>query len=140
MLVVDANALIAAASPGHVHHRAALAALGSDPSLATPALTAAEFLVLPAAQGKLVQAQARLDTLGIRTHAFGPQDVSPLAMLRAATGLRMPDAVVLLLAHQLECPLVTFDQRLAAKARADGVLVLQGARPPDEGAVRTTNA
>ncbi|MDR2068763.1 MAG: hypothetical protein LBP71_02725, partial [Spirochaetaceae bacterium] len=51
---------------------AALAALAQDPDLATPALTAAEFLVLPAAEGKLPEAQAKLRAIGLQIRSVRP--------------------------------------------------------------------
>jgi predicted nucleic acid-binding protein len=123
MLVVDANVLIALADPGHVHHGAAGAVLDRDGELAISALTLAEVMVLPAAAGVLDSAMAQVDALGLVGYPLEVTDVPRLAGLRAETRLRMPDAVVLLLALRHGAALATFDQRLAQAARDSGVRV-----------------
>ncbi|GAA0651373.1 hypothetical protein GCM10010174_88910 [Kutzneria viridogrisea] len=53
-----------------------------------------------------------------------------LAALRASTGLKMPDAVVLLTAEVSGAALATFDERLAAAAVGQGVLLYPTAAGP----------
>ena len=90
-------------------------------------VTLAECLVAPARLGVLEEASA-----GLRA-SFDVADVdrdAPLrwAQLRAATGLRLPDAVVLDTALHLGArALATFDEQLAARAADRGLEVLGAA-------------
>ena len=87
-------------------------------------VTLAECLVAPARLGVLAEVHAALRA------SFEVADIdqdAPMrwAQLRAATGLRLPDAVVLDTAlHQGARALATFDQSLAARAADHGLEVL----------------
>ncbi|MDR1825493.1 MAG: type II toxin-antitoxin system VapC family toxin [Bifidobacteriaceae bacterium] len=129
MIVFDAKLLVAFYTPGHSHQAravAALAAVATEPR-AMSALTLAEFLVHPAASGATTKAEANVKALGIAIRDIQPEDAAPLARLRASTGLKMPDAVVLHLAIKEGASLLTFDDRLAAAARDYGVKVVGAA-------------
>lgn len=127
MLVVDANVVIAAISPGHVHHEHAQAILREAEAAVLHTLTMAEVLVGPARAGDIDRAARRLAAAGLRTVENEPT-AAELASVRAATGPRMPDACALATAEGLSCPLATFDARLARAAAIRGVPVL-GATP-----------
>lgn len=123
MIVLDASVLIAQLDAADAHHdRAKTVLTGSgDESLAASPITLAEVLVGPGRLGKLDQAIGALTQLGVAAVAFEHDAPSRLAMLRAETGLKMPDCCVLLAAEQAPGSLVTFDARLASAARERGI-------------------
>ena len=126
MIVADANVVIAASTPGHVHHRAAVAIVlehGRD-GMALHSLTLAEVLVGPARAGAQVEARQVLSEAGFTLAAQGDPAPEDLARVRATTALTMPDACVLALAEHLAAPLATVDKRLAREAAARGVAVI----------------
>jgi predicted nucleic acid-binding protein len=125
VIVADANVVIAASSPGHVHHRDATRIVldhGLD-GIVLHSLTMAEVLVGPARTGAHVQARERLAAAGFRLSPTGDPHPEALALVRATTSLKMPDACVLATAERLVVALATFDARLARDARARGVRV-----------------
>ena len=126
MIVLDASVLIAHLDATDAHHDRAQRLLlqAADQELAASVVTVAEVLVAPARAGHLARATAVLAELGV---ASVPLDVDThvrLAMLRAETGLKLPDCCVLLAAEQGRGAVGTFDDRLAAAGRARGHLVL----------------
>lgn len=125
MIVLDATVLIAYLDGEDVHHRAATRLLveHADESMVANALTVAETLVRPARTGRVVDATAAFDVLGLEIIAVGPDDAVRLAVLRSETGLRLPDCCVLLTAESTGGSLATFDERLAQAAAERGVLV-----------------
>jgi uncharacterized protein len=123
VIVLDANVLIAFSRPDDAHHDAALRLVrDTDDQLATPALTLAEYLVLPARRGVAADAYAALvDELGIRVlDDLGARWPVVLATTRATTGLKMPDAVVLAAAQTVGGRVATFDAALARAAEELG--------------------
>lgn len=125
VIVADANVVIAASSPEHVHHDAAVrivVAHGEDGITLHP-LTMAEILVGPARAGAHTQARARLAAAGFGLPADGGPTPEQLALVRAETSLTMPDACVLATAEHLGVALATFDAQLARRATARGVTV-----------------
>ena len=128
MIVADASWIIALRDPTDEHHAAAVA-LGhstADERVLLHPVTFAECLVAPAKLGSLDEAAA-----GLRV-AFEITEVdveAPVrwARLRAATGLRLPDAIVLDTATRHGSTVVTFDDRLAAAAAALSIEVRTGA-------------
>lgn len=126
MIVVDASVLIAHFDSSDAHHDLAetllLAAVG-EPLAASP-LTLAETLVGPARAGHLERATAALRQLGVRSVGLDDDAPSHLAMLRAGTGLKLPDCCVLLAAEQTQGAVATFDASLAAAVRDRGLAVL----------------
>lgn len=124
-MILDANVLIAALDPTEALHRrtAELLTTHAGTPFHTPELTLAECLVAPARAGIEAVALGRLRSIGVETVTL--DDVAmDLARIRASTGLRMPDAIVLLASERTGEPLGTFDTRLAAAARTRGLQVL----------------
>lgn len=126
MIVADASWVVALRDPGDDHHARAVAInrlIGKEDALLHP-VTLAECLVAPAQLGALDNAAAALRA------SFEVPEVdhdAPLrwAALRAETGLRLPDAIVLdtALSHSARA-LATFDTRLAAAASDHQIEVL----------------
>ena len=128
MIVVDASWIVALRDPVDAHHLRAVAAFrefAEEEALLHP-LTLAECLVAPAKLGVREEAAN-----GLRA-SFAVADVDPeaplrWAQLRAATGLRLPGAIVLDTAlHRRARAVATFDDRLAARAAEHGLGVLGG--------------
>jgi predicted nucleic acid-binding protein len=84
----------------------------------------AEVLVGPARSGQLDRASAALRQLDVIQVELDQDAPTRLAVLRAGTGLRLPDCCVLLAAEQVQGTVATFDERLAAAARERGFLFL----------------
>jgi len=131
-IVVDAKIVISAVAPANTAHGAAMALLRQhvDEVKCLHRLTLAEVYAGPARDAGLEEVM-RLEKVLWRAGfvEVGPSD-GPTAIQMAAPralGLSMPDAVVLATADRLGLPLATFDARLAAKARARG-LVVYGAK------------
>ncbi len=128
MIVLDASVLIAHLDRDDAQHDRAdsllFGAVGEE--LAASPLTLAEVLVGPARHGQIDRAAAALRTLQIASVTLTEDAPVLLAMLRAGTGLKLPDCCVLLAAEQTQAALATFDDRLAAAARERGVSVHQG--------------
>lgn len=122
MIVVDANILIAHLDANDIHHDRAMALLLdlADSTLAASPLTLAEVLVGPARSGQLDRANAALALLGVASIDLGPDAPIQLALLRAATSLKLPDCCVLLAAENSTAAIATFDHRLAEVARDRG--------------------
>lgn len=124
MIVLDASVLIAHLDATDVHHARAgelLLAVTDEPLGASP-LTLAEVLVGPARAGQLDRGTASLRQLEVTSVGF--QDDAPmrLAVLRAGTGLKLPDCCVLLAAERTHGAVATFDARLADAAAAQGLV------------------
>lgn len=126
MIVADTSWIAALRDPTDAHHTAALAASEAigDEEVLIAAVTLAECLVAPAQLGQGSEAEAALRA------AFAVEaidDTAPLrwATRRAASGLRLPDAIVLETAlHHRARAVVTFDDRLAQQCRAAGLDVI----------------
>jgi predicted nucleic acid-binding protein len=132
MIVADASWVIALRDPDDEHHAAALAindATGADEVLLHP-VTFAQCLVAPATMGVLEQAA---EALRAAYDIAIVDDDAPVrwARLRADTGLRLPDVIVLdtALVHGAEA-IVTFDDRLGAAADARGIARARTERAP----------
>ncbi|MDJ0356269.1 type II toxin-antitoxin system VapC family toxin [Paenarthrobacter sp. PH39-S1] len=123
MIALDASIVIALLENEDPHHEAAKAFLATSASESwiINVLTLAEVLVAPARVGRLQQAQSVLDLLNIHTDSLAADQAPELASLRAETGLKMPDACVLLTAVNRSASLATFDTKLAAAADRLGV-------------------
>lgn len=131
MIVLDANVLIAHLDASDAHHRRAdelLQSFSPEPLGASP-ITLAEVMVGPARAGKLDLAAATLGFLDIARVDLQADAPMRLAMLRASTGLKLPDCCVLLAAERTGSVLSTFDDRLASAAEAYGYVVV-GREPP----------
>jgi len=126
VIVVDASVLIGHLDERDAHHDAATQVLldAAGGELVVSPITVAEVLVGPARADRLSEAQAVLDALGVREVALGSDASLRLALLRAQTGLKLPDCCVLLAAHDASAQvLATFDERLAGVARRLGMQV-----------------
>ena len=125
MIVLDSGVLIAYANPDDAHHRGVLDLLSraSDESFSVTALTLAEALIHPVRAdivGEMVKAIA---ALGLCVEDLREQDAVALARVRAATGLKMPDALVVHTAERFGGSVATTDARLAAAAESRGLVV-----------------
>ena len=125
VIVADASVIIAALSPAESAHGWALALLVDTDRVFTHPITYAEVLVGPARRSAELAASLDSDLCELAVD-HGSAAVPPyeLAVVRAESGLRMPDACVLATAESLNLPLATLDERLADAARARGVEVL----------------
>ena len=126
MIVLDASVLIGYLDEDN-HHEAAdtLLARELDDDFAAGSLTLTEVLVGPARSGRLDDALAALRDLEIAERRFPADAAVRLALLRAITGLRMPDCCVLMAAHQAEARVAIFDRRLARAVQERGLVALQ---------------
>lgn len=125
MIVLDASVLIAHLDGTDLHHERASALLydAAGEVLAASPITLAEVLVGPARAGKVDQGTALLHDLDVTSVPLLEEAPVRLAMLRAGTGLKMPDCCVLLAAEQTHSALATFDGRLATAATERGLAV-----------------
>jgi predicted nucleic acid-binding protein len=123
LVVLDASALIALASDTDPNHSWALeifrdtAAFG----IQMTALTQAEVLVHPARAGKLEKFLKLIGALGLEITPIEESDSSQIAKIRAATSLKMPDAVVLSQAIKVAGSIATADKQLAKVAKDNGL-------------------
>lgn len=123
MIVLDASVLIAHLDDSDRHHveaEALLEASGSEP-LGASAITLAETLVSPVRAGRLIDAEAALQRLGVSELTLGENTPGRLAALRAEANLKMPDCCVLLAAHEHSGIVASFDSDLLAAARKLGL-------------------
>jgi predicted nucleic acid-binding protein len=123
VIVLDASVLIGhfdRGDPRHDSARALLEASGAEPLGASP-LTLAETLVAPARAGRLQEARAALERLGVGELELGEGAPGRLAQLRADTGLKLPDCCVLAVAQRLKGTVASFDEDLAGVARKLGL-------------------
>jgi predicted nucleic acid-binding protein len=123
VIVLDARVLIAHLDATDPHHERASALLNdaADEAIAASPITLAEVLVGPARAGKADHGAALLHDLGVTSVPLLEDAPVRLAMLRAGTGLKMPDCYVLLAAEQTHSALATFDDRLATSAAERGL-------------------
>jgi len=123
LVVLDASALIALASDTDPNHNWALGMFRDTAGfgIQMTALTQAEVLVHPARAGKLEKFLKLIGALGIAITPIEESDSSQIAKIRAATSLKMPDAVVLSQAIKVSGSIATTDQKLARAAKEKGV-------------------
>jgi predicted nucleic acid-binding protein len=123
VIVLDASVLIAhldARDALHDRAEQALTSVASERLAASP-LTVAEILVGPARAGRLDEAVGALRVLGVSEIALPTDASTRLAVLRAQTGLKLPDCCVLLAAEEVPADAVlTLDDRLQAEAARRG--------------------
>ena len=125
MIVLDASIMIAALDDADAHFATAKRVLveHSAQRLVAHRLTLAETLVQAVRAGRGSAMVAALAAVGVETVDV-LDDPLELAELWAESGLKLPDACVLLVARRSGAALATFDQRLATAARAAGVAVV----------------
>jgi predicted nucleic acid-binding protein len=126
VIVADASWVVALRDPKDAHHEDAADSnrkLGDETAI-LPAVTLAECLVGPAKLGLLDKA-ARDLRAAFEIHEADVDAPVRWASLRASTGLRLPDVVVLDTAlHRDARGIATFDDRLASQAVDRGLVVL----------------
>ena len=124
-MILDASVLIAHLDSGDIQHQRAVNLLlesAGEPFAASP-ITLAEVLTGPAKAGVLERAKDALLAIGVSNTGMDEEAPSRLAVIRANTGLKMPDCYVVLAAEQERTDLATFDVRLADAARERGIRV-----------------
>ncbi len=127
MIVLDASVLIAHLDGSDQHHaqaRSLLEANSGEPLGASP-ITLAETLVSPARAGRLGDAEAALQRLGVQELPLEQGAPGQLAEMRAEIGLKMPDCCVLLAAQDHEGIVASFDSGLLSAARKLGLEAAQ---------------
>ena len=124
-VVADSSWVIALRNTSDVHHKSAVASRRRlrDQVMVLAPLTLAECLVTPSLAGEEEAAERALRA----AFEIASDDASaPLrwAQCRAATGLTLPDAIVLETAHRASASgIATFDDALAAASRKAGFKV-----------------
>lgn len=128
MIILDAAVLVAYLDDKDQHHAATLTVLSeyAHEMFAASALNLAETLVRPASHGTSDRALSVLvRDLDITAVPVLGTDAPRLAEIRATTELKMPDCCVLLAAERTGASaIVTFDTRLRAAARRQGLIAL----------------
>lgn len=125
VIVLDAGVLIGLLDSTDSHHTWARSLLTQtlDSDWAMSALTMAEVMVHPARAGKLDAFETGVAGLNIQVHELPPESAHELAKLRAQSGLKMPDVIVLQLAKKLGGEVATTDTSLAQCAANHGIRV-----------------
>lgn len=123
MIVIDASVLIAHVDRQDAHHELATERLLDTASqeLGASSITLAEVLVGPIRAGRLPEARAALQALGVAELSLPANAAERLAALRAATPLKLPDCCVLLAAEDAQGTVLTFDIQLARQAARLGL-------------------
>ena len=118
VIILDASVLIAYLDGDDAQHTLAeeLLAREIEDEFAANPLTLAEVLVEPARDSRLEQVQAALEDLEIQELPFPADTAVKLALLRAGTGLKMPDCCVLLAAEAAGARVASLDTRLLRAA------------------------
>ena len=118
MIVLDASVLIGHLDAGDPHHAGAqdLLEASGEEVLGASTITLAETLVSPARAGRLADAEAALQHLGVSELLLGENAPGRLAQLRADVGMKLPDCCVLLAAQEHAGIVASFDADLLAAA------------------------
>lgn len=111
LTAVDASVLIAFLDGSDSHHRAAVDALIAIERFIVDPITLAEVLVHPVRLGREHDVLYRLQAIGMEVSEM-PHDAVSLAQLRAKTGLKMPDCIVVALGRQQGGEVLSFDRRI----------------------------
>ena len=127
MIVIDANILFGLFDAGDALHDKVVRLLDkyADDQWEASVLTLAEFYVHPARSNDLARAERFITDLGITSVPLLSAEAAPLARVRADSGLKLPDAVVLWLAQSSSATLMTLDDRLGKAAARLGVPIAQ---------------
>jgi predicted nucleic acid-binding protein len=125
MIVLDASVLIGHLDGRDQHHDRAreLLIANAGAPFGASSISLAETLVGPARLGKLEVARGALDRLAIEELTLGADASARLAVIRAETGLKLPDCCVLLAATDHDGAVASFDSDLARSARDLGLAV-----------------
>lgn len=124
MIALDASVLIGHFGRGDTHAEQAFEILDTEEDLIAHPMTLAEVLVHPAREGHEVAVAHQLETMGVERLVSDTEEPLELARIRIRTGLRLPDACVLLAGMRSNASVATFDDRLARAARELGLAVL----------------
>jgi predicted nucleic acid-binding protein len=126
VIVVDASVLIAYLDQADAHHERATSILTefAGEVFVTSPITLAEVLVAPARADQAETIMNRLAQIPIGTVEYTSDAPLRLALLRAHTGLRMPDCCVLLATEQVAARVATFDHKLATAAADRGLRII----------------
>lgn len=127
MIVLDASVLIAHLDRRDAHHTRAgtlLSETGAE-SLGASSVSLAETLVAPARAGRLSDARAALERLGVTELPLGTDAPARLAQLRADTGRKLPDCCVLFAAQESNGAVASFDSALLETAAKMGIATLR---------------
>lgn len=121
-LILDASVLIGLLDRADGHHARAVddtaAADEAGDRMLAPASAYSEALVAFARVGRLPDARASIEGMGISVEPLSAAIAERAAVLRARHGrLRLPDAIVLATADELDAKLLTYDDRLIRLAR-----------------------
>ncbi|ACV06068.1 type II toxin-antitoxin system VapC family toxin [Kytococcus sedentarius] len=124
-MILDANVVIALLNPEDAHHSRAAGLLVEVPEedLHIPAVTLGEALVWHVRAGTGERALEVLEDLGLSV-IESQEDPLELARVRAESGLRMPDCIVLHHALTRGEALATMDERLARAGLERGLRAL----------------
>jgi predicted nucleic acid-binding protein len=127
VIILDASVLIAYLDSDDAQHTLAeeLLAREIDDDFAANPLSLAEVLAIPARDGRLEQVQAALHDLDVKELPFPADSAVKLALLRADTGLKMPDCCVLLAAEAAVARVASFDDRLTRAAAARNLTTVE---------------
>lgn len=122
-LVFDASAVIALFDSSNVHHSWALDVYraNGDADFLIPAITYAEILVHPAKAKKLQSFVTTMAKAGFEIVEIDRTTAENIAATRATTDLKMPDAIVLAIAQDVNGTLVSADKVLVSKAKSSKV-------------------
>lgn len=120
-LILDASVLIGLLDTADAHHSRSVdqveAADRAGRQLLVPASAYSEALVAFARANRVGEARAVVAAMGIGVTPLDAAIAERAAALRARhERLRLPDAIVLASAHQLDCELLSYDRRLVALA------------------------
>lgn len=123
MIVLDAGVLIGHLRTDDPYHDACTAFLDENEELdwGVSAVTLAECLIHAAKAGRGVSVLGTLERLAVLQLPLTGADALGLAEVRAASALKMPDAIVLYTAERTGAELVTTDRSLALAAGVRGV-------------------
>jgi predicted nucleic acid-binding protein len=124
MIVLDAGVLIAHLREGDPFHQAVGVFLEENEEFdwGVSAMTIAESLVHAVQAGRGVSVLSAVKRLEILQLGVMADDTLGLAEVRAATGLKMPDAIVVYSAERHGAELVTTDRAVARAAEARNVV------------------
>jgi predicted nucleic acid-binding protein len=121
-LILDASVLIALLDTADAHHERSIE--DTEPpdqagrQLLAPASAYSEALVAFARADRVSDAREAIIAMGIKITPLTGQIAEQAAKLRARhDSLRLPNAIVLATAHELEGELLSYDDRLSRLAR-----------------------
>jgi predicted nucleic acid-binding protein len=125
MIILDASVLIGHLDGRDRHHHQAtkLLVANAGTSLGASSISLAETLVAPARSDRIDAARDALERLAVTELPFGSGAPQRLALLRAETGLKLPDCCVLLAAQDHDGVVASFDTNLCRSAQALGLAV-----------------